>query len=110
VQHPPVQTGQCLECHQPHASRINWLLKMDINNTCRECHESVFEQPHGAVTRLGSSQGHPLSAKRDIRRRGREHSCTSCHDPHSSDWTRLFRYEANQPLEICKHCHRDKVN
>jgi predicted CXXCH cytochrome family protein len=47
-----------------------------------------------------------LRAKRDPKRRGRPFTCTSCHDPHSSNSLKLFRFRAKTPRDICVNCHK----
>jgi predicted CXXCH cytochrome family protein len=101
--HFPVREGMCLECHDTHASDYYFMLKQKNNEVCRQCHEKIFDEPH--VTSL-KGDGHTVSGKIDPRRPSRRFTCTSCHNPHSSNWMRLFRYEARQPFELCSHCHK----
>jgi predicted CXXCH cytochrome family protein len=96
--------GGCGSCHSPHASQSHaLLLQPSINGLCLQCHPNIPQRPH-AVARWGG--GHPLRGKNDPVRKGKEFSCISCHDPHSSDSVRLFRYKADSGIGICKYCHK----
>lgn len=107
--------GGCGSCHTPHASENKTLLlQSTINLLCLQCHQDVFKKPH-AVARWGGS--HPLEGRRveragkveisrDPVRPDKEFSCTSCHNPHSSDYARLFRYKADSGIGLCKYCHK----
>lgn len=103
VQHAPVAAGMCLFCHNPHSSPNASLLTTAGNGLCLQCHADVAKKPH-AISRF-TSIGHKLSAKKDPLREGKPFGCLSCHVPHSSDWGKLFRYEAKDASGLCKHCH-----
>lgn len=105
--HAPVRAGLCMDCHVPHSTDFQPLLKKRDNAVCAPCHKAVFEEPHGGITGLSKS-GHPLSAKRDPKRKGKKFTCTSCHNPHSSDWVKNFRYQAQDSFDICSNCHDRK--
>ncbi len=106
--HPPVAEGLCMACHRPHSgSHKNLIRARSKNALCLKCHKKVAREAH-AVGGIGN--GHPLATKRVVRM-GKKRirlSCLSCHLPHSSEWPRLFRYEAERPLELCGHCHKGK--
>jgi predicted CXXCH cytochrome family protein len=104
VQHAPVAGGMCLFCHTPHSGPNPSLLTTEGNALCLQCHADVKNKPHAQVARF-SVPGHPISGKSDPLREGKPFGCLSCHVPHSSDWMRLFRYKAEEPSGICKHCH-----
>jgi len=102
--HPPVAAGECLKCHVPHSSPYRNILVADGNEVCKKCHEQPFKGAHAI---FGVKQeGHKISGKRDPRRPGRRFGCASCHNPHSSDSVRLFRYPAQAPYELCVNCHK----
>ncbi len=113
--HPPVAEGLCLKCHNPHASEEVKLLVARAVLVCLRCHGNVRRTPHAIVG--FSSVGHPIGQikkpknkkKRimDPLRKDREFYCGSCHDPHSSDWPRLFRYKATSALQLCAYCHKE---
>lgn len=87
--HPPVEEGQCLTCHNPHASDSPSLLVDMERKVCFQCHVEVQE------TVLTSLSSHPLKVVD-----GRQ--CTTCHNPHSSEQKFLFKLPA---LELCASCH-----
>jgi len=89
VVHPPVDAKACLECHNPHASRHEKLLKWSPKKTCLTCHEEIAakiskERPHGALDT--------------------EKACLSCHDPHASDRANLL---LDEPAKLCAGCHEE---
>jgi predicted CXXCH cytochrome family protein len=101
--HAPVAAGMCTSCHSPHANNNDNLLVQKGVLLCRQCHANVEKEPH--VVAGFSTKGHPLRGKKDPKRTGKPFDCLSCHLPHSSDWVRLFRYEAGSAFGLCTHCH-----
>ncbi len=109
--HKPVADGKCYDCHGNHTSPYKNLSKFEGNESCRKCHKGIFNNPHPKTTlpglkAKGSQAGHPLDSADDPRRPGRKMACVSCHNPHSSDWSDLFRYKAEKPADLCLSCHR----
>lgn len=109
--HPPVAAGMCLTCHAPHESPYMALLRKDPPFMCLECHADVRKKPH-AVAGFQTA-GHPLGIVKvhkkyleDPARPGKRFYCGSCHDPHSSDSMKLFRYKASSTFDLCSHCHK----
>lgn len=102
-QHPPVAGGMCLFCHSPHSGPNESLLSAKGNALCLQCHSDVTKKPH-ALSRF-KAPSHRLSGSKDPKREGKPFGCLSCHVPHSSDWGKLFRYEAEDASSLCKHCH-----
>ncbi len=104
--HAPVAGGKCLTCHGPHATDSVALLKKEPFATCIECHAAVEKKPH--AIKGFSNAGHPLGrkAKKDPNLPERMFSCGSCHNPHSSDSIKLFRYPAQSTMGLCKNCHK----
>jgi predicted CXXCH cytochrome family protein len=94
----------CTSCHNPHASEHKRMLLDETNTLCMTCHtDSAFKNRRHAVI------GHPLQAK-DITRGGakekyKDFSCVSCHNPHSSDSMKLWRFGATVAFDLCEHCH-----
>lgn len=109
--HMPVMGGMCMSCHKPHASFETQLLQKEPVEVCLECHPDIRKTPHAIA---GFSQaGHPVGLTKkgrkplqDPARPGKPFYCASCHNPHSSDWIRLFRYQANSAMGICTYCHK----
>jgi len=115
--HAAVQMG-CLTCHNPHSTDDPGLLVKVQYNVCFDCHDGVSKRPHAIA---GFSQkGHPIGLPKkerkgkketlpnvkDPKREGKLFSCASCHNPHSSDSVKLFRYPANSAMQLCSHCHK----
>jgi predicted CXXCH cytochrome family protein len=65
--HDPAAEGECLECHNPHASDVPFQLRAAGQALCYSCHdeEDITEQ----------------EAHQDMG----EEDCTTCHDPHQGD-------------------------
>lgn len=110
--HMPV-FGGCMSCHNAHSSGNEYLLNRKPVFVCLECHPDVQKKPHV----LASKQGHPVGFSKKKKKQGNEPSrktaekekefyCASCHNPHSSDWPKLYRYEAQRPFDLCNHCHK----
>lgn len=104
--HVPVSGGKCLACHGPHSSDAIVLLRKEPIDVCLDCHASVEQKPH--AIRGFNNAGHPLGRKdkKDPKRPDRKFYCGSCHNPHSSDFVKLFRYEAKSTMGLCKNCHK----
>lgn len=96
--HAAIMMG-CTSCHNPHANKQKFLFEKGINNVCITCHADISKKVHIIANY------HPLRGKKDPARKDREFSCSSCHDAHSSDNKRLFRYPADSTYGLCKYCH-----
>lgn len=101
--HPPVAAGECLTCHQPHSGDNPSLLSSPVPELCLMCHDGMTGKHVMAGYGLGN---HPVTAKPDPSRPGRELSCTSCHNPHSSNLASLFASESLSPRSLCLMCHK----
>lgn len=110
VTHAPVASGQCLTCHDPHASEQAGLLRKAGAALCLDCHSEVTKKPH--VLAGFSGRGHPLgnqpkaTVAQDPLRPGRPFYCASCHDPHRADYPRLARFDSKSTIGICRNCHK----
>lgn len=102
--HPPVMGG-CFDCHLPHSSKYTSLTVKAITSLCTSCHAGPEIKNGVHVVRGMSTAGHPVSGKTDPMRQGKRFTCTSCHNPHSSDWLKLGRYKNDAPFELCITCH-----
>lgn len=84
--HPPFATGQCLSCHDPHASQTQPTLKAPGEQLCFSCHQNVAKALSEPV------QHPPFTAG----------NCAACHSPHASKQAGQLR----APLqEVCFTCH-----
>jgi predicted CXXCH cytochrome family protein len=83
--HQPVKDGDCLTCHDPHASDQPKLLTQPKKELCLTCHadHAEFKHLHG-----------PVSAG----------ECTSCHNPHQSELKHLL---VKEDSALCITCHTD---
>jgi predicted CXXCH cytochrome family protein len=71
--HGPVTTGECLLCHEPHKTKVRYLLSQPAPEVCFQCHEqeSVYEIERHADE---SYQG-----------------CVDCHEGHTAETKTLLR-------------------
>jgi predicted CXXCH cytochrome family protein len=115
--HSPVEAGMCTYCHSPHASENIAQLLQPVNKVCTSCHTEPGIRNGSHVIRGFTRAGHPVKWKKEVpRKKGKKQpdrkkrklSCSSCHNPHSSDWGRLFRYKAQSSFDLCRHCHKGK--
>jgi len=114
--------GGCSSCHTPHVSNNPALLPKSINEVCITCH--VGKDGRHITTLPGKKRMHPVKGLpdpgttkvsrvpdpknplivrliADPKNPGRELSCISCHNPHSSDFRRLFVSQ-----RLCSRCHQ----
>jgi predicted CXXCH cytochrome family protein len=103
--HPPVAAGDCTACHNPHASDNGALLAQPLPYLCQTCHDDKKDGRH-ILQSYGLGDDHPIQGRKDPSRIRRELSCTSCHNPHSSTFPRLFTAEATTTGALCMQCHR----
>jgi predicted CXXCH cytochrome family protein len=82
--HPPVATGDCLDCHDPHQSDNKFQLKKAGTILCYTCHDK--DQLDKAFPHLPIAEG----------------KCLSCHDPHQSDNKHLLKAAG---ANLCMTCH-----
>lgn len=125
--HAIIPAGGCTPCHTPHASdNPSLLLYKDINELCVTCHVPQSKGQHVTSAVMGGSKRkyHPIRGAIDPRfpgktkkipdpknpgkeievpdpdHPGKEINCASCHNPHSSDFRRLF-----PAASVCGLCH-----
>ena len=116
VVHPPVAAGMCLSCHSSHSSDEMALLLKRPYELCLDCHPDIPKQQH-AISGFGSGK-HPLGALKKNKKTGvvtelkdptrpdKPFYCGSCHNPHSSEGGRLFRFKAMDAMSLCSNCHK----
>ncbi len=107
IAHTPVRRGECLACHDPHASREPFLLKgryapgRTIDRAgdvalCLGCHDRQAFFSESSETSLFRSQGrnlHALHLAKPGAGARQPLSCRACHEAHSSEDPRLVRRE-----------------
>jgi len=119
--HLAISSVGCSFCHSVHVSNSPFLLPKPIKDVCISCHVAKAKGPHVVAI---PGKNHPLSGvidpstqkwikvpdpknpKRQIEIPdpnvlGKEMSCASCHDPHSSNYKTLLTAE-----RICLKCHK----
>lgn len=89
----------CTVCHNPHATDNRFQLYKPINQLCTSCHTSLE-----GVTRGHPVGGHPVEGVKDPRRTERMLACTSCHNPHGSDYKFLLIGDILGG-HVCSQCH-----
>jgi predicted CXXCH cytochrome family protein len=89
----------CVICHDPHASPYRFQLVAEINDLCVSCHVGLQETESGHPV-----QNHPISKIADPLRPGVTMSCTSCHNPHGSDYDYLLIGDPRGGV-VCGKCH-----
>jgi len=112
----------CTACHAPHIADYPSLLLSTEYELCISCHAAKAKGEH--VVALPGRKRHPVRGVKDPSTLkmikvldpknpkgqvevpdpnvpGKEMSCTSCHDPHSSDFRGLLTAE-----RICTKCHK----
>jgi len=103
----------CMECHDPHASNQEYVLKQPVRQLCLSCHVAKPGQTP-AQTRAGAklppdwaadpndlgAQYLKLSSK--YVHAPAEKSCLMCHDAHASEFPKELRMPAR---DLCMDCH-----
>lgn len=124
--HKIIEVGGCTSCHNPHASDYALFLSSgSIYQSCIACHKGQSTGLHitGGIG-LGrkhhpvkgfTDPNYPGTKKKipdpdmpgsqievfDPENPGKEITCVSCHDPHSSDYKKLFPV-----ANVCQKCHK----
>ena len=109
--------ASCVECHDPHATNQQSVLKKPLRDLCLSCHVSSAEKPASGMqpsSSSSSSEGRlslppKQSGKTSHLRLSSKHihapveiSCLFCHDAHASD----FPMELHAPVQdLCIGCH-----
>jgi predicted CXXCH cytochrome family protein len=90
VKHQPAENGECLACHNPHASETKKLLLKAGDKLCFECHDDLQQALAKAPFK------HDPAANGE---------CASCHAAHQSSEPKLLLKERTR---LCFECHEDK--
>ena len=97
--HGIINGAGCTICHSPHATDNRFQLYKPINELCTSCHTALQ-----GVTKGHPVGGHPTTGVKDPRRPERMFACTSCHNPHGSDFKFLLIGDILGG-HICSQCH-----
>jgi predicted CXXCH cytochrome family protein len=85
VPHEALELASCTDCHNPHASAQEKLVKAPGAGPCADCHDEQVAGPdevaHGVIDLVG---------------------CRACHEPHGSPREKLLRAAATS---LCLSCH-----
>ncbi len=85
VKHPAFEIAECTDCHTPHASLQQKLVKYPGGKVCTDCHNDKApeegEKAHGVINLLG---------------------CRACHEPHGGPRKNMLRIEG---AALCLQCH-----
>ena len=107
--HGPLGDGRCERCHNPHGSDNKFFLRKNIWDLCVTCHSDHASGKH-VISSIGFGPtitgGHPTKNKKDPSRPGRELSCSSCHNPHGSQGTKMLRMKGSMAFGVCQRCHK----
>ena len=87
VKHGLLEVGACTDCHDPHGSNQERLLKEPVKALCESCHADVV-------------------AEKKYIHRPVETSCVLCHDAHASDFSKHLHAGLNN---LCLECHGPKA-
>jgi predicted CXXCH cytochrome family protein len=85
--HTPVKSGDCADCHDPHASEHGKLLEAEPDAICGKCHDGMVPKD-AKSTHAPAMQG----------------QCVKCHDPHGSTQKANLRTSGSA---LCFDCHKD---
>src|SRR4029079_5477008 len=86
--HKAVVGGNCVSCHDPHASKNKNNLILSGNDVCFGCHKDM-----PAAIGANTFKHSPVTK-----------GCITCHDPHAGTKTD-FLLTKSQPA-LCTDCHR----
>lgn len=83
--HAPFTNGNCIDCHDPHASDFQSMLVVGVEDLCIRCHPIGRE--------INRAQSHaPVAGLH----------CTNCHDPHGSQYKGIL---VDNQRNLCFTCH-----
>jgi predicted CXXCH cytochrome family protein len=88
--HAALEEG-CSACHDPHQNNFAALNSASLNDLCATCHEEAM------------THAHPIGAEHKDPRNGLPLTCSSCHEPHSSDHEHMLTFDHRRNL--CVQCH-----
>jgi predicted CXXCH cytochrome family protein len=95
VHWPLLDNVGCLNCHEPHASKEQKLMKGPEISVCGECHSDTVELQE-------LSKENPKN--KNLCEPVKSGNCTTCHSPHASDNVLLVTQESIS-FDICAGCH-----
>lgn len=103
--HGPTSTGRCTICHEPHSTDNAYFLRKPVWELCTTCHAEKASGAH-VVAGFVFGTSHPTKGWPDPTQPGKDFSCASCHNPHSADNPRLWKYGVTRRGQLCVVCHK----
>lgn len=110
--HTPYKNGECLSCHNPHASDFNKLVKSNDKDLCITCHNKPMQLPDRQIPnieqKLLAKNVHPPV----------QNGCIDCHLPHASNNSALILDEYSNleyldfektKFSLCFKCHDNNL-
>lgn len=95
VHWPLVDNVGCLNCHSPHATKQQKLLKGSIVDVCGKCHSDTVKLQEWSIN-------NPKNKK--LCEPVKTGNCISCHSPHASDNVLLIT-QPSITADLCGRCH-----
>lgn len=89
--HQPVVEGQCVVCHNPHASDQVLFLQKAVIPLCGQCHDQMVHVSHPMETVNDPRIDKPID-------------CLTCHNPHGTSYQKLLHLKRDRML--CIQCHK----
>ncbi|WP_022852420.1 cytochrome c3 family protein [Thermodesulfatator atlanticus] len=100
IVHKVLTQSGCIVCHSPHATDYQYQLYTGpINQLCTSCHINYRGLKRGHPIR-----SHPVVGPKDPLRKGKRFGCSSCHNPHGSQYHFLLIGEIKGG-RVCQKCH-----
>ena len=108
----------CIECHDPHATSHEKLLKNDVITTCLSCHDEQVksEEDGGMLMNIKDHLDKNPNWHMPIKKPKKEGGCVACHDAHGSNnfsilkksFTKNFYDKFDNKDFFCFECHEQK--
>lgn len=93
TKHAPIAEGKCGECHMPHSSDNQFILKRDSAvDLCADCHEWQTHTTHP----IGEDFVDPRNKNITLQ-------CASCHRTHGTEHKKFLYFSTTN--ELCVQCH-----
>lgn len=92
-----LEAALCTDCHSPHDMPVPDEPRSRINETCRQCHSTIYdeyvESVHGEALTEAENPDVP--------------SCVNCHGVHDIEDPTTSEFRINSP-NLCADCHADE--
>ena len=95
VHWPLVDKVGCVNCHDPHATKEQKLLKGSIVNVCGRCHADTVELQEWSIKNPKNDR---------LCERVKKGNCITCHSPHAADNVLLIT-QKSVTNDLCGRCH-----